>query len=456
MGRATLTPIRRRNPKVSAALSRAIERALALEPEERFQTMSEFAAALAASGSATSQANTKGYHYLDRTVVPAAKTVVRSSPAPAFGPRPGRRRWPIYGLVIGTIVTIAAGAVYALPGLSRGRETPLATTGESPPTLAGGSGDGTTVATQSGTSGSPTSTVANVVQPTQALAPTPTPPGGGIGQLAFASNRDGLPQVYIMNIDGTGVRKVTDLSDGACQPAWSPDGMRLAFTSPCRANRSLYAGSSIWIINVDGTGRRALASAPGGDFDPAWSPGGDRVAFTSLEDGHPQIYVMSADGKGRTNLSNNRASDSDPSWSPNGSQIIFTSVRDKVAEVWIMPVGGGSPSRYSRSGGREDSQPSWSPDGKYVAFDQVVGGVSRLVAMQFKDSDSPESRICPEGPLSVQPMAEPVWSPDGQWLAFETWPTGGDHEIALVTSNCANYTELTSQTGLNFDAAWRP
>ena len=121
-----------------------------------------------------------------------------------------------------------------------------------------------------------------------------------------------------------------------------------------------------------------------------------------------------------------------------------------------MPADVGDAARFSRSGGREDSQPSWSPDGKYVAFDQVVGGVSRLVAMQYKEGDSPESRICPDGPLSVQPMAEPAWSPDGQWLAFETWPTGVDHEIALVTSSCANYTELTSHTGLNFDAAWRP
>jgi len=456
MGRATLTPIRRRNPKVSSALSRAIERALALEPEERFQTMSEFASALAASGSATSPANTKGYPYLERTVVPAAKTVVGSSPVPAFKPKSENRRWPIYGLVIVTVVTIAAGAIYALPGLGRARNNPSATNGGEVPTQSGQTAEGTPGGTQSGGAGSPTSTVVDVVQPTRALAPTPTPPGGGVGQLAFASNRDGLPQVYIMNIDGTGVLKVTDLSDGACQPSWSPDGKQLAFTSPCRANRNLYAGSSVWIINVDGSGLRALASAPGGDFDPSWSPIGDKVALTSLEDGRPQIYVMNVDGTGRTNLSNNRASDSDPSWSPSGSQIIFTSIRNKVAEVWIVPAGGGDAARFSRSGEREDSQPSWSPDGKYVAFDQVVGGVSRLVAMQYKEGDSPESRICPEGPLSVQPMAEPAWSPDGQWLAFETWPTGVDHEIALVTSSCANYTELTSHTGLNFDAAWRP
>ncbi len=348
------------------------------------RSMSEFAAALAASGSATSPANTKGYPYLERTIVPPAKTVVGQSPVPAFKPRPERRRWPVYGLLIVTGFTILAGAIYALPGLGQGRTNPSATTGGGIATQAGQPGEGTPEATQPGTGGVPTSTVA-VVQPTQVQAPTPTPPGGGVGQLAFASNRDGLPQVYIMNVDGTGVRKVTNLSDGACQPAWSPTGSQLAFTSPCRSNRSQYPGSSVWIINTDGTGLRILASAPGGDFDPAWSPTGDKVAFTSLEDGRPQIYVMNLDGSGRTNLSDNRASDSDPSWSVSGSQIVFTSVRNKVAEVWIMPSSGGAPVRFSRSGEREDSQPSWSPDGKYLAFDQVVGGVSRLVAMQYKE-----------------------------------------------------------------------
>jgi hypothetical protein len=62
----------------------------------------------------------------------------------------------------------------------------------------------------------------------------PTPMGGGIGQVAFASTRAGLPQIFLANVDGTGVKQLTTMTDGACQPSWSPDGQRLVFTSPCR------------------------------------------------------------------------------------------------------------------------------------------------------------------------------------------------------------------------------
>jgi eukaryotic-like serine/threonine-protein kinase len=459
MGRATLTPIRRRNPKVSALISRAIEQALALDPEERFQTMSEFAAALRASGSATRPAVMRDYPYLERTTPGGSKTLVGQPAIPLDRPKTTRARWPIYGLLGVTFLAIAAGAVYALPGLggSKGSAATTAPGALATSTLEGaGGGDGGQATSATTGAGSPTSTPRSAAPTSLAAAPSPTPPGGGVGQLAFASNRDGLPQIYVMNVDGTGVRKVTQLTDGACQPSWSPDGMQLAFTSPCRSNKSSYPGSSIWIINQDGSGQRPLASAPGGDFDPAWSPQGDKIAFTSLQDGHPQIYVVNADGSGRTNISNNHANDSEPSWSPSGGQIVFISVRDQANEVWVMPATGGNPQRYSRSANRDDSRPTWSPDGQYLAFDQVVGGVSRLIAMQFKDGGAPEARVCPEGPLSVQPMGEPAWSPDGLWVAFETWPTGVDHEIALVTLSCANYAELTSHTGLNFDAAWRP
>lgn len=467
MGRAELTSIRRRNPEVSAPLARSVEKALALDPDDRYQTVGSFAQALRASRSANQPTVAARLPYLEQTVMHDRRTVLRDTSRPTqTEARPaagGLGSWPIMLVVSLTVVIVALGALFAVPGLGQALAGIL-------PEYLQGSGSPAPLVTQDSNFPAPTVTTDSVESqatsepdPTGAATsivvntePSPTATGGGVGQIAFASARDGLPQIYLMNLDGTGVSRLTDLAEGACQPTWSPDGSQIAFTSPCRTSRNIYPGSSVWVMGIDGSGLKPLATAPGGDFDPAWSPNGDLIAFTSLRDGRPQVYVMQADGSQQTNLSDNSAVESQPGWSPSGSQIIYISVRSGVQEIWIMPAEGGSGNRFSRSAGRDDANPNWSPDGELVVFGQEIGGVSRLVVTRFVEGGAPEVRICPEGPLSVQPMSEPRWSPDGHWLAFETWPTGVDHNIAILTPSCSNYAQLTDHPELDFDAVWRP
>lgn len=465
MGRATLTTVRKRNPRISPGLALATERALSLDPQERFQSVAEMAEALERSTSSTRTRKPKNLPYLQPTVVGGQKTRAVGPSTQLAKDRVRRRRWPVVATIVVVVLVVGAGAVYVLPKVGAqvaGILPPYLGGSAAPEVAPGGGGDPT--ATPDGSDPTADIESTNAVATEQSAqatesavsGATPTPQGGGVGQVAFASDRSGLPQVYLMNIDGTGVRVVTDLNDGACQPVWSPNGSQLAFTSPCRANRDQYPGASVWVINADGSGLRPLATAPGGDYDPAWSPDGDQIAFTSLQDGWPQIYAMNVDGAGRTNLSDTTAHESKPAWSPSGNQIIYVSTRSGISEVWVMAADGSDPQRFSRSADRDNHEPSWAPDGQLVLFDQEIGGVRRLVATQFKEGGAPEVRICPEGPLSVQPMAEPAWSPDGRWLVFETWPDGVDHNIAIMTSSCSGYAELTEEESLDFDAAWRP
>jgi len=297
-------------------------------------------------------------------------------------------------------------------------------------------------------------------QPTEAPAPAGVTLGGA-SQIAFVSNRGGRPQIYLINVDGSDEHQLTDLAAGACQPAWSPDGMMLAYTSPCNANRDEYLGSSVFVMNVDSQNVSSepsllVATLGGGDYDPDWSYDGLRLAFTSWRTGRPQIFTIGVDGQGLRNVNDDLAFNWSPSWAPDGSQIAILSGRGGQEEIWLVPDDGGEEKRYTHSDGQDIARPDWSPDSGTILFEKVIGNIPRLVAISVADGGVREIQICQEGRLSFQPMGEPAWSPDGQWIAFEAWPDGANHNIAILRASCTDYQEVTTDPALDFDAAWRP
>ena len=94
----------------------------------------------------------------------------------------------------------------------------------------------------------------------------PTPIGADYLQIAYASTRTGVAQIYLTNIMSDQAIAITNMPGGACQPSWAPDGTKLVFTSPCNIKKDTYLGSSLYIINADGSGLRPLPTAPGGRF----------------------------------------------------------------------------------------------------------------------------------------------------------------------------------------------
>jgi Tol biopolymer transport system component len=112
-----------------------------------------------------------------------------------------------------------------------------------------------------------------------------------------------------MDKDGTGVQQVTNLPDMGGRSTWSPDGRRLAFYAGPQGNHNIY------VINIDGTGLVQLTNG-GDNLGPSWSPDGNWIAFTSFRDGNNEIYIMHPDGSGVTRLTNRPNSDWQPRWGP--------------------------------------------------------------------------------------------------------------------------------------------
>jgi TolB protein len=165
-------------------------------------------------------------------------------------------------------------------------------------------------------------------------------------------------------------------------PAWSPDGTRIAFMSNRDGNPEIY------VMNRDGSNLRRLTNHPGNDATPTWSPAGNQVAFTSDRTGTPQIYVVDADGLGQPrrineiayaaktgpgfdihvydlagggtprSVTNGEGTNESPAYSANGRHIAFTSTRSGKVEVYTVGRDGVGLQQITQAG--NNYHPNWS------------------------------------------------------------------------------------------------
>jgi Tol biopolymer transport system component len=272
--------------------------------------------------------------------------------------------------------------------------------------------------------------------------PAWSPDGSRIAFLSAPASLGGRGDLYVMNADGTGKTKLIPFEREVLTFSWAPDGGRLAFSSPSMG------GAYTFIINVDGTGERMLTNG----LAPVWSPDGSRIAFIAFGDGG--ISIINSDGTGRTGITNpESATDLAPKWSPDGASIAFirtsaTPPGDGVEHsLWLMNADGSNPRPLTHVLQGPISDPTWSHDGRTLAF-SWVGEIYLINPDGTGLMNLTNTAFLFEVNLD--------WSSDDSRLVFSRWSNLNDGDIWVMARDGSQVSNVSQNPGWIAGPGWRP
>jgi len=292
--------------------------------------------------------------------------------------------------------------------------------------------------------------------------------------ILFETTRDGNPEIYMMNPDGSNPVNLSNDSDYDGSATWSPDGTKIAFVTDRDGDHEIY------VMNADGTGQTNLTANPDSDTFPVWSPDGAYIAFQTdresigpilsvdpkiiLPSYNVEVFVMNADGSGQTNVSNHPAWDGFPTWSEDSDQIAFESERDDESgiillglglvldglghEIYVVDVDGTDLTNLTNSP-EDDQHPVWSPTDERIVFESERDGNREIYAMNADGSG--QTRLTNNGAGD----SYPTWSPDGEWITFHS-DRDGNLEIYKMREDGLAVSRLTTSADWDFGPSWSP
>jgi eukaryotic-like serine/threonine-protein kinase len=249
--------------------------------------------------------------------------------------------------------------------------------------------------------------------------------------------------------------KESKLADNAFDPAYSPDGQRVAVDASWAGPRR------IWVLDREGHNPQQITTDTSEEvvhIAPAWAPDGRKIAFQNIARTKFDIRVVNLDSKQLNWLTNDSLSNIRPSWSPSGRFVYFSSYRSGGINIWRAPVmGDGSndgPLQQVTTGAGQDVEVVVSPDGKRLAYATL-----RQNADIWRLPVSPQTGLptgSPEAVISTtREDSRGAWSPDGATVAFNS-DRAGDMNIWLFTFADMNPRQLTTGHGGDFQPNWSP
>jgi WD40 repeat protein len=297
-----------------------------------------------------------------------------------------------------------------------------------------------------------TATATPTVEPAPATIPPPTTaPKPGAGPITFYSGRDGNPEIYVMNADGSDQRRLTFSPYEDSSPHWSPDGARIAFISerddPQAGQCSPDCMYQLYMVNADGSDLHRVVETEFRTLHPDWHPGGAKLSFDTEFNLQGDIYVVNADGTGLQLLIEDGFW---ADWSPDGTQLAFASNRDGNVEIYVADADGSNQRRLTDNR-QLDYFPDWSPDGRRIAFARRE--TKQIYVMDADGSN--EHQV-----TRLRDAENPSWSPDGTEIAFHSGRDGDfeiyaiDLEAAIEGGQDAGLRQLTDNRAADLWPSW--
>lgn len=276
------------------------------------------------------------------------------------------------------------------------------------------------------------------------------------GTIAFTSERDGNPEVYLIRPTGEGERRLTNRTTAEFPIAAAPDGSAVMVVST--TDESTGYSEQLLLHPLGGEAPTPLTPRTGRARNASWSPDGRWIVFESDLNSFSDLYRIDPDGSGLRRLTDDPQGNFEPVISPDGKQIVLSSSRDMNAEMYRIRSDGGSPERLTWSM-RDEWGARWSPDGRSVAFlsDKTQKDEIHLVEPNGAgERRLNATRAHPEARSTDLLEGEIAWSPDGRKIAYSTRDRQGRSRIWVADLRKEKHALLSDGSGNDEKPVWSP
>jgi TolB protein len=252
--------------------------------------------------------------------------------------------------------------------------------------------------------------------------------------------------VYRVAAGGGRPKRLTNTRTAAERdPVWSPDARRIVYGSG-----ALIGSYDLWVMNSDGSGARRITHRAGDEVLPAWSPGGRRLAFSAhgLRSRQGGIFIAPIVGGRLSRVTRGRGRVSGPDWSVR-NRIAYTRWRRGISTLYAVNPDGAGKTRVASLRGSV-SQIAWSPDGRRLAFDLTVAAMSdsTMTGIYVVEADGTGLRRLTDESADA---AGPAWSPDGRKIAFTR-----SFDVWVMHADGTGQQRLTRDPASESVACWQP